>query len=69
MQKNKLSQYFLILSIFTFLAIFFFVVQQSYNNLMKASSDTKNSPLIRSVSPNLDIDILDEIEKRQETNL
>lgn len=69
MQKNKLSQYFLILSIFTFLAIFFFVVQQSYNNLMQASSETKNSPLIRSVSPNLDIDILDEIEKRQETNL
>lgn len=69
MQKNKLSQYFLILSIFTFLAIFFFVVQQSYNNLMQASSETKNSPLVRSVSPNLDIDILDEIEKRQETNL
>lgn len=36
---------------------------------MQASSETKNSPLIRSVSPNLDIDILDEIEKRQETNL
>ncbi|HWS48457.1 MAG TPA: hypothetical protein VN174_00220 [Candidatus Methanoperedens sp.] len=69
MQKNKLSQYFLILGIFTFLAIFFFVIQQSYSNLMKASSETKNSPLVRSVSPNLDIDILDEIEKRQETNL
>lgn len=69
MSKNKLSQYFVILGICTFLAIFFFVLQQSYDNLMRASSEVKNSPLIRSVSPNLDVDVLEEIEKRQETNL
>ncbi len=69
MLKNKLSQYFVFLGICTFLAIFFFVVQQSYNNLMKATTEAKNSPLIRSVSPNLDTQVLDEIEKRQETNL
>ncbi|MFA5025201.1 MAG: hypothetical protein WC503_01675 [Candidatus Shapirobacteria bacterium] len=69
MLKNKLSRYFVLLGICTFLAIFFFVVQQSYNNLMKASNEAKNSPLIRSVSPNLNIEVLDEIEKRTETNL
>lgn len=36
---------------------------------MKATTEAKNSPLIRSVSPNLDTQVLDEIEKRQETNL
>ena len=66
MTKNKLPQYFVFLSICTFLAIFFFVVQQSYNNLMKASIEVQNSSLIRSVSPNLEINVLDEIEKRQE---
>jgi len=66
MQKNKLSRYLLFLSVSTFLAIFFFVIQQSYNNLIKATTEVKNSPLIHSVSPNLDTGILDEIEKRPE---
>lgn len=66
MLKDKISRYFVVLSIFTFLAIFFFVVEQSYNNLISATADVKNSPLINSVSPNLDTEVLDEIEKRQE---
>lgn len=66
MQKNKLSQYFVFISVCTFLAIFFYVVQQSYNNLIRSTLEVQNSPLIRSVSPNLDTDVLDEIEKRQE---
>jgi hypothetical protein len=69
MLKNKLPQYFVLLAISSFLAIFFFVIQQSYNNLMRATNEAKNSPLIRSVSPKLNIEILDEIEKRQETYL
>lgn len=69
MLKNKLPQYFVILGICTFLALFFFVIQQSYINLMRATTEVKNSPLIRSVSPKLNIEILDEIEKRQETYL
>jgi len=66
MLKSKLPQYFVFLSVCTFLALFFFVVQQSYNNLISATAAAKNNPLIRSVSPNLDIGVLDEIEKRQE---
>lgn len=66
MTKNKLSKYLLFLSFFTLLAIFFSVVQQSYNNLIQASAEVKSSPLIKSVSPDLDIQIIDEIENRQE---
>jgi hypothetical protein len=69
MSKNKLSQYFVLLGICTFLAVFFLVVQQSYNNLIRATIEVQSSPLIRSVSPNLDTGVLDEIEKRKETNL
>ena len=66
MLKIKLSRYFVFLSVCTFLAIFFFVVQQSYNNIIKATTEAKISPLIRSVSGDLDIEVIDEIEKRQE---
>lgn len=69
MLKNKLPQYFVLLGVCTFLAIFFLVVQQSYNNLMRATTEVQNSQIIRSVSPNLDTDVLDEIEKRQESFL
>ena len=69
MKKNKLIQYFVFLSVCTFLAIFFFVVQQSYNNLIKATIEVQNSSLIRSVSPDLEVDVLDEIEKRSEISL
>ena len=66
MQKNKLPQYFVFLGICTFLAIFFFVVQQSYSNLIRATAEVQNSSLIRSISPNLDVEVLNEVEKRLE---
>lgn len=66
MLKSKLSKYFVFLSICTFLAIFFSIVSQSYSNLIKATAELQNSSLIRSVSPNLDTEVLDEIEKRLE---
>ncbi|MDD3998479.1 MAG: hypothetical protein PHR98_00030 [Candidatus Shapirobacteria bacterium] len=69
MSKIKLSKYLVLISIFTFIAIFFSVVSQSYNNLIKSTEENQNNPLIRSVSPDLDIDVLDEIEKRQEVIL
>jgi len=66
MSKIKLSKYLVLISIFTFIAIFFSVVSQSYNNLIKSTEEIQDNPLIRSVTPDLDIDVLDEIEKRQE---
>ena len=66
MSKIKLSKYFVFISIITLLTIFFFVVSQSYNNLMQATIENENNPLTRSISTDLDIDVIDEIEKRQE---
>jgi len=33
---------------------------------MKATKENENNPLTKSISPELDIDVIDEIEKRQE---
>lgn len=66
MSKIKFSKYLVLVSIFTFIAIFFSVVSQSYNNLIKSTEEIQDNPLIHSVSPDLDIDVLDEIEKRPE---
>jgi len=66
MKKNKFSRYFLILALTTFSAIFVLITQKSYDNLMKATTEAKKSNLIRPIDPNLDLDVLDQIEKRQE---
>lgn len=66
MNKNKLSRYFIIISVLTFLTIFVQVVQQSYSNLIKSTVEVQQSSLIRSIDPKLDTQVLDEIEKRQE---
>ena len=66
MFKIRFSKFLVLMSIFTFIAIFFSVVSQSYNNLIKSTEEVEDNPLTRSVSPDLDIDVLDEIEKRQE---
>ena len=65
MKKTKLSTYAIFISLITFLAIFFFVVQKSYNNLLKPINDTKASNLLKPIDPNLDTSVLDEIENRQ----
>lgn len=66
MSKIKFSKYLILISLFTLVAIFFSVVSQSYNNLIKSTEEIQNNPLIRSITPDLDIEVLDEIEKRQE---
>ncbi len=62
--KKQFSRYFILISIFTCLAVFIFVVQKSYENLISASTDREDYSLIKTVSPNLNIQVLDEIEKR-----
>lgn len=69
MTKNKISKYFLFISIFTFIAIFFFIVQQSYNKLMTPINLAKNSDLIKPINPNLDIETLNLVETRQKYTL
>ena len=65
MNKRKFSGYFLFLSICTFLAVFFFIVQKSYDNLMSNSLIEQNASFSQGISPNLEVEVLDEIEKRQ----
>jgi Mg/Co/Ni transporter MgtE len=66
MKKNKLSRYFLIVTLLTFFTIFVLLVQKSYENLIKAQNEAKKSSLIKPIDPNLKIEVLDEIEKHQE---
>lgn len=68
MKKSKLSSYFLLFSIFTFAATFFYIVQKSYDSLMKPITEVKQSVIIKPIDPNLDISTLDEIEKRNAVN-
>jgi len=65
MKKNKISSYFYFISIFTFLALFFFIIQKSYDNLMKDTISVLQSDIIKPISSDLDISVLDEIETRE----
>lgn len=68
MKKNKLSSYLLVISIFTFAAVFFYIVSKSYDSLMKPINSVKQSIIIKPIDPNLDISGLEEIEKRNYFN-
>lgn len=46
------------------MAMFIYIVQNSYSNLMKPISDVKSSNLLKPIDPNLDLSVLDNIEKR-----
>jgi hypothetical protein len=65
MQKNRLSNYVLLFSVLTFIAIFFFLVEKSYDNLMKPITSVKQSTLIKPIDPNLDTSTLEIIEGRK----
>ena len=66
MKKNNLVRYFTFISFLTLLAIFFHIVQKSYGNLMQASIEVEKNPLLKTVHPNLNTDILPTIEQRKE---
>lgn len=64
MTKSKISTYLLFISLATLITTFVFIVQKSYDSLMKPINDAKQSVIIRPLDPNLDLSILDAIEKR-----
>ncbi|MFZ2152431.1 MAG: hypothetical protein WAV41_00035 [Microgenomates group bacterium] len=64
MEKNKISGYLLLISVFTFAAVFIYIVQKSYDGMMKPIRDVKQSVIIKPINPNFDLSTLDEIEKR-----
>lgn len=65
MSKNKISNYLLLVSILTFVALFFFLVERSYDNLMKPINSVKQSTIIKPIDPNLDVSALEIIEARK----
>lgn len=68
MKKNKFSGYFIFISILTFLAVFGSIVQASYNKLISPIAKIQSSSLMKPINPNMDLQTLDLIEKREELN-
>lgn len=69
MKKNKFSRYFIFISFLTFLAIFGSIVQVGYNKLITPIVQIQSSSLMKPIDPNLDLQTLDLIEKKEELNL
>ena len=65
MKLTKFSSYFVFISIFTFVCLFVLIVQKSYINLVKPINIVNNSN-ITPINPQLDLEVIDEIEKRQD---
>ncbi len=68
MSKSKLSLYFIFISFFTFMAIFLTIVHASYNNLTDPVKQVEADKYLEPLSPALDSDIIQEIEKRKDLN-
>lgn len=64
MNKTKLSKYFVFIGISTFLAIFFYIVYQSYLNLVKPIQEANNSSLLKPINPSLDVSVINQIQQR-----
>jgi hypothetical protein len=66
MNKSKLSLYFIFISIFSFLTIFISIAQKSYFNLINPVREVNSNKLLTPIDPNLNLDIIKDIEKRPE---
>lgn len=65
MNKNRFSKYFIFLSLFTFLSLFILIAGNSYNRLIGPVNQARDDQLIKPIDPNLDLEVLEIIEKRQ----
>lgn len=66
MTKNKISLYFIFISIFTAITGFSLIVQKSYSNLIGPTQNIDTSKLLNKIDPNLDTSIIQEIQNRPE---
>ncbi|MFA4826904.1 MAG: hypothetical protein WC596_01460 [Candidatus Shapirobacteria bacterium] len=69
MNKNKFSGYFVFISLMTLIAVFFVLVQKSYSNLVKPTAEMETSVLAEPFDPNLDLEVITEIEQHEELSL
>jgi hypothetical protein len=68
MKQNNFSIYFIFIAIFSFIAIFTSIVQNSYQNLMTPLNKVKEGK-IEPMNIALDIDVISQIESREEISL
>lgn len=69
MTKVKFSFYFLFISVLTLLTILIILAQNSYANLVTTpKSNVESNTLLSDLNPNLDLDVLTEIENRPESS-
>lgn len=64
MQKNKISRYLLFIAILSLITILVFLIQQSYNRLIKPVQDLNSSELLKPINPTLDLSVFDTIESK-----
>jgi len=64
MKKTKISFYFVFISFFTFLTIFFSIVQKSYFSFIAPQKIIKNNTLLNDFNPNLDLTVISIIESK-----
>lgn len=65
MKKNKFSQYLIFISLLTFVTVFILIIQSSYAKLIGPIKKAQTSDLTKPIDPNLDLEVLNEIEKRE----
>lgn len=66
MIKNKLSLYFVFISIFTTISGFISIVQKSYSNLIGPSQKIDSTKFMSKINPMLDASVIQEIQSRSE---
>lgn len=64
MKKTKISGYFIFISFFTLVTILVTIIQKSYSNLITPSGSVNSASYASTIDPNLELDVIDEIEKR-----
>ncbi len=60
-----MSKYFVFLAFLTFFTILIFIIQTSYSKLISPVKKIEDDTILKPIDPNLDDDILDQIQQRQ----
>ena len=68
MKKSKISFYFIFISFFTLLTIFFSIVQKSYFSYIKPQETVENNALLTNFDPNLDLTVISTIETKDKNS-
>ena len=69
MNKVKFSFYFIFVSVLTLITILIILAQNSYTNLVTTpKSNIESNTLLSNINPTLDLDVLTQIESRQESS-